>query len=112
MNRNYTFLSIFLAAGIASAGTSSPTPKPAVPKSSAPAAVAAAGQNGSRAPQSSGETQVLRLYKGPSYFDADLALKLRDRLVSKPSTASPAQTASPAATQRPVINAGGLASKN
>ena len=108
MNRNLIFLSFLLAAGIASGATTAPTPKPVAPKSSAPAAVAAAGQNSSKATPTASETKVLRTYKGPGYFDADLALKLRNRLASKPAT----QTASPAATQRPVVSSGSLASQN
>jgi hypothetical protein len=96
MERTWPILLIVCAASIASAEP----PKPAAPKSSAPAAISRAGQNSAKPAQPLNETKVICAYKGPGYFDAALALKLRDAL-SKPSNAAPAAT--PAAdSHRPV----------
>jgi hypothetical protein len=111
MNRSLVFISFLCVASLASAATPSPTPKLASPKSSAPAALAA-GQNSVKGTQGSGDTKVLRTYKGPGYFDADLALKLKDRLAGKAAGSSPANGPSPAATQRPVVNGASLVSQN
>lgn len=95
MRRTWPILVICMAS-IASAEP----PKPAAPKSSAPGAISRAAQNNAKPAQASVETKVICAYKGPGYFDAALALKLRDAL-SKPSSAAPAAT--PAAdTHRPV----------
>jgi hypothetical protein len=112
MNRNFLLLSVLCLASLASAATPSPTPKPVAPKSSAPAAMSATAQNSGNAAQPSGETKVLRTYKGPGYFDAALALKFRDAFSAKPWSPAPAAAAISSAPQRGIVANTSLASQN
>jgi hypothetical protein len=86
-------------------------PKHVPPKSTAPGAISRAAQNNAKPAQPSNETKVICAYKGPGYFDAALALKLRDALSSKSSSA--AHTTTPAAdSHRPVSTGTTLISQN
>jgi hypothetical protein len=111
MNRSLLILSLFCAANIAAGAPPSPTPKAISTKSSAPAAISAINQNTGKSANPSGDTKILCTYKGPGYFDADLALKLRNALSPKPSSSAPV-TAPAAVPQGPVARGTSLVSRS
>jgi hypothetical protein len=111
MNRNLLILSLLCAASIAAAAPPSPTPKAISTKSSAPAAISAMNQNNGKSANPSSDTKILCTYKGPGYFNADLALKLRNALSAKPSSSAPV-SAPAAVSKQPVVNGTALVSRN